>query len=118
MLLYIDGHQRSDVLYDREERSLPKYFKYELRTYRWVQLKEEKAIELENSVQLPKAFYAYEREGEAMREYHVDTHKDLINFVHSKCYSGDLSVRIGINRPVLLVGQDETTFHQLSFSNQ
>jgi hypothetical protein len=82
---YTDGHQRSDALYDQEERFLPKYFKYELRIYRWVQLKEEKAIELENSVQLPKAFYAYEREGEAMREYHVDTHKHLINFVHCKC---------------------------------
>ena len=69
-------------------------------------------------MQLPKAFSAYEREGEAMREYHVDTHKDLINFVHSKCYGGDLSVRIGVNRPVLLVGQDETTFHQLSFSKK
>eukprot|EP00978_Attheya_sp_CCMP212_P010707 scaffold26027_cov70-Attheya_sp.AAC.12 len=30
---YTDGHQRSDVLYDREERFLPKYFKYEVRAH-------------------------------------------------------------------------------------
>jgi len=44
---YTDGHEREDVIKDRNSRFLVKYFKNERRTYRWVQLTNEQAIDLE-----------------------------------------------------------------------
>ena len=55
-----------------------------------------------------------------MREYRVDTHNKLLSFVSddTEDFGGNLSVRINGRRPVLLVGQDESTFHQYVFSNK
>ena len=60
-------------------------------------------------------------EGVRMREYHVDMHKTFYKYVSddNKQYGGDLSVRLPVGvRPVLMVGQDETTFHQFIFSKK
>jgi hypothetical protein len=40
---YTDGHEREDVVKDRNKRFLVEYFKLERRAHRWVQLTEEKA---------------------------------------------------------------------------
>jgi hypothetical protein len=56
-----------------------------------------------------------------MREYHLDTHKAFGDFAsaNNKQYGGDLSVRLRIGEhPVLLVGQDESIFHQYIFSKK
>jgi hypothetical protein len=103
---YTDGHEREDVVKDRNKRFLVEYFKLERRVHRWVQLIEEKANELEES---------------QMREYHLDMHKTFGDFVsaNNKQFGGDLSVRLRAGeRPVLLVGQDESTFHQFIFSKK
>ena len=44
---YTDGHERSDVVEDREDRFLDSYFNYEIQSHRWVQLIELDAIQLE-----------------------------------------------------------------------
>jgi hypothetical protein len=56
-----------------------------------------------------------------MCEYHLDTHKAFGDFVsaNNKQYGGDLSVRLRVGEcPVLLVCQDESTYHQFVFSKK
>jgi hypothetical protein len=56
-----------------------------------------------------------------MREYHVDMHKTFCDYMShgNKKYGGDLSGRLPVGvRPVLMVGQDESTFHQFIFSKK
>jgi hypothetical protein len=123
---YTDGHEREDVAKDRNKRFLVEYFKLERRAHRRVQLTEEKANELEETLSKPllqkNASYNYITADDVqMREYHLDTHKAFGDFVsaNNRQYGGDLSVRLRIGeRPVLLVGQDESTFHQYIFSKK
>ena len=56
-----------------------------------------------------------------MREYHLDTHKAFYDYVtaNNKQFGGDLSIRLCVGeRPVMLVGQDESTFYQFVFSKK
>jgi hypothetical protein len=123
---YTDGHEREDVVKDRNKRFLVEYFKLERRVHRWVQLIEEKANELEESLSKPplprNISYNYTTPNDVqMREYHLDMHKTFGDFVsaNNKQFGGDLSVRLRAGeRPVLLVGQDESTFHQFIFSKK
>jgi hypothetical protein len=120
---YTVGHEREDVVKDRNKRFLDEYFQLEQRAHRWVQLTEEKAHELEETLSKPplqkNVSYNYITADDVqMREYHLDTHKAFGDFVsaNNKQYGGDLSVRLRMDeRPVLLVGQDESTFHQYFF---
>ena len=123
---YTDGHEREDVVKDCNKRFLVEYFKLERRAHRWVQLTEEKANELEETLTKPtlqnNVSYNYTTpDGVRMREYHVDTHKAFCDFVsaNNTQYGGDLSVRLRVGEhPVLLVSQDESTFHQFIFSKK
>ena len=45
---YTDGHERKDVIQDRNERFLGSYYAYELRCHRWIQMSSVKAIDIEN----------------------------------------------------------------------
>ena len=86
-----------------------------------MQLKEAEALILEKiNNNFPKnCYYLYvTNENENMREYHVDTYNKLLSFVSDDTeeFGGNLSVRLNGRRPVLLVGQDESTFHQYTFS--
>ena len=59
------------------QKFIKKYFEYEKRTYRWVQVPEEWAVAMENDEEETLAkntFYEYESENKKMREYHIDTH--------------------------------------------
>jgi hypothetical protein len=124
---YTDGHEREDAVKDCNKRFLFEYFKLERRAHRLVQLTEEKANELEETLSRPplqkNVSYNYITADDVqMREYHLDTHKAFGDFVsaNNKQYGGDLSVKLRIagERPVLLVGQDESTFHQYIFSKK
>ncbi len=84
------------------------------------------AKELEETLTKPplqkNVYFEYTTaEGERMREYHVDTHKAFCDFVsdNNKKFGGNLSVRLpaGVH-PVLMIGQDESTFHQNIFSKK
>jgi hypothetical protein len=111
---------------DRNKRFLVEYYKLERRAHRWVQLTEEKANELEGTLSKPplqqNVSYNYTTpDGVQMREYHLDTHKTFGDFVsaNNKQFGGDLSIRLRAGeRPVLLVSQDESTFHQFIFSKK
>jgi hypothetical protein len=120
---YTDGHEQEDVVKARNKRFLVEYFKLERRAHCWVQLTKEKANELEETLsKLPlqkNVSYKYITVDDVrMCEYHLDTHKAFGDFVsaNNKQYGGDLSVRLLIGeRLVLLVGHDESTFHQFIF---
>ena len=74
----------------------------------------------DTNITFPKnCYYSYfTNENENMREYHIDTHNKLLSFISDDAEEsgGNLSVRLNGRRPVLLMGQDESTFHQYSFS--
>ena len=81
---YIDGHDREDVVENRNVL-IKKYFKLELECYRWVQILKSIAEQLENEeTNLPKnCSYQYvDSQGNEMREYHVDTNNVLENYIH------------------------------------
>ena len=66
-------------------------------------------------------YYSYLNENNnKMHEYHVDTHHKLCDFLSDSTaqFGGNLSVHINGRQPVLLVGQDESTFHQYNFSKK
>ena len=78
-------------------------------------------LEEENSNFPLNCHYLYvNAENGNMREYHVDTHEELLKHISDSTaeFGGNLSVRINGRRPVLLVGQDESTFHQYTFSKK
>jgi hypothetical protein len=85
----------------------------------WVQLREEKSIELEETLTKPplqkRVSYNYTTpEGVRMCEYHLDMPKVFCDYVsaNNKQYGRDLSTRLWVGtHPVMLVGQDESTFH-------
>lgn len=54
-----------------------------------------------------------------MREYHVNIHSKLEDFIKQeyRCYGSNLSVRKKEeDQPLIIVGQDESTFNQFVFS--
>ena len=48
---YTDGHERHDVVEDRNNRFLHEYFNHEIRCHRWVQLSRKEAKELHKKTQ-------------------------------------------------------------------
>ena len=124
---YNDGHKREDVVKDRDKRFLNSYFKAEIRAHRWVQIDNKTAEELKKSNVdfLIDCCYIYDGQmnglAVSMREYHVDTHKCLVPYIKQENVEmgGNLSVRIGLDeRPSIMLGQDESTFHQFVFSKK
>ena len=85
----------------------------------------DESVLLENNLDcLPKKCsynYQIESSGIIMCEYHVDMYPTLLNYIDetNKKYGRNLSVHKGENeRPLLIFGQDESTYHQLIFSKK
>ena len=76
---YTYGHERADVVKDRDERFLDDYFAHELRAHRWVQISEDIAKDLEQTHEdfLRNVSYNYVMKDIKYCEYHVDTHSCL-----------------------------------------
>jgi hypothetical protein len=123
---YTDGHEQEDFMEDHNKQFFVEYFKLERHAHHWVQLTEEKAIELEGTLtKLPlqkNVSYNYTTpEGVSKLECNLDTHKAFYNYVtaNNKQYGRDLSVRLRVGEcPVMLVGQDKSIFHQFVFSKK
>ena len=116
-----DGHERKDVLKDGNERFLVQCFKIERRTHRWAQLTNEQAMQLEESDEkFPEDCCCYDLISEK-RECHVDTHRASQEFAPEECkkFGGGLSCGLKEGeRPVMVVGQDESAFHQCTFAKK
>jgi hypothetical protein len=124
---YTDGHEKEENVRYRLD-FIAKYFNFELRTYRWVQLKEEDAIALEELDKKPHAKDLARKQftsadGSRMREYHIDCHEEqLIKYVSDEnqiIHGADLSIDLPEGaRPLLIIGQDELVFYQYLFSSK
>ena len=120
---YTDGHERDNVVRDRDDWFLNSYFELETKAYRWVQLSEADSLQLheEHDNFKKDCCYTFNRDGKNFMEYHVDTHPALVNYIseENRKYGGNLSVRKNImDKPMMIIGQDESTYHQLLFSNK
>ena len=120
---YTDGHERADVVDDRNNRFLIHYYKYEQQCYRWIQITETEAVQFEKEDDnFPKnCYFEYVKEEITWREYHVDTNVGLLRFLDAdgRRYGGNLSVRATVgSKPLMLIGQDESTFYQLVFAKK
>ena len=121
---YTDGHERDDVVKYRDEIFLKNYLKNELRCYRWVNLTESSAKLMEDAINDSPENCSYNynitTDGTVVsfREYHVGAHPSLSEYVSpsNMKYGGDLSIRRDkTKKPLMIVGQDESTFHQYIF---
>ena len=114
---YVDGHERKDVVLDRIE-FCKEYLKLELRCHRWVQLTLEQATKLvdEKKLNFEEAHVFKDAEGITKYEFHVDTCKELDQYIQGEeaiRMGGNLSVRKPPgSKIVIMVGQDEAVFHQ------
>lgn len=69
------------------------YFMLEIRVYHWVHVPETTAIYLSNDYGIIDAYHPFTKHGELYREYHVDTHPILFQYVRNNAMGGDLLVR-------------------------
>ena len=107
---YNDKHESNENVKYRLE-FIEKYFEYEQKGIRWVQLTEEELRKLEENEKYPLLpFLAYHLEN-GLYELHIDCHPDLYKM------AGKLSNRMQPHiRPVIIIGQDETVFRQHTYS--
>ena len=113
---YVDNHERADIVLYRDKFVI-RYLEYELRTYRWIQLKEEEVLEYELNKELKREDgYKYSHEdGSTWYEYHVDDHTDFESRMNEGYhpFGGNLSVRKPPDsKPLMILGQDEVIFKQ------
>ena len=114
---YVDSHESDENIQYRKS-FISRYFKYELRCYRWFSITKEEKDKLVSQGEIDASVgYHYTQNGIEMVEFHVDDH---ILF-QSKCdvlpYGGNLSVRKPPNtKPLMLLGQDECIFKQYLFT--
>lgn len=108
---YSDKHEDVENVQARKV-FIETYLRFELRAHNWVQISDRGAKRLEKEFNLLSAYYPYKQEdGQSFREYHIDTHPCLLQYVKAKDMGGDLSVRRNQNeRPIILLGQDESVF--------
>jgi hypothetical protein len=121
---YVDGHEKPEQQAYRK-KFIRSYFKHEIQGYRWVQLTEDEAMNLEDCSSAPlmkNIYHPYfgEKNGmwQQLREYHVDCHPAFADFVSptNVAHGGDLSVRRDrLRRPLIIIGQDESAFNAYSF---
>ena len=120
---YIDGHEYPATVEDRI-RYIKKYVKEDLCCYRWIQITEEEANELEdnNDCFEKESGYRYEWEMQTYYEYHVDDHESFqqrCNNDENCPFGGYLSVRMPLGtKPIIKIGQDESVFKQFSLTKK
>ena len=124
---FTDGHERDDVVKYRNDVFLNEYFESELRCYRWVTVTKTTEIQFKEDIEDVPTNCSFDYtslvDGEDIeyREYHSDSHPVLIKYVsiEGKKYGGDLSERRDKTLPPLMIlGQDESTFHQYIFAKR
>ena len=127
---YTDRHEDKDNIKYRM-KFIEEYFRHEMRTYHWVVIKDNEAERLENLQKDPLQKKSYRKrypiisdDGDETwyREYHVDVHPLLLDFVddnNKKKHGGNLSIDFPKGqRPLIMVGQDESVFYQNCFSSR
>jgi hypothetical protein len=108
---FVDGHEKPATVAYRAN-FISRYFEYERRTHRWVQLPESQALDLqERKMVLKNTGFRYK---DALDNEWVEFHVDDFNQseeIHE--LGGRLSVRFPTNvKPLIILGHDECIFKQ------
>jgi hypothetical protein len=119
---YNDGHERLENVEYRKKFIL-EYFKHELSSYLWVQVPEVDAVlleKLETNPLMKDASLFCLKDNIPCREYHVDCHPELKKYVNPEniSFGGNRSVRSNHQRPLIIIGQDESAYSQYRFSSK
>ncbi|KAI2506135.1 hypothetical protein MHU86_8270 [Fragilaria crotonensis] len=119
---FVDGHERPNVVFHRNEFCTKYLSKLEPRTHRWIQVRRETVEKWKSEKRISDDVggqgYSYQEQpsGKEMIEFHVDD----FDFLHSVAeemgfgmFGGNLSVRkpLGL-KPLMIFGQDESVFNQ------
>jgi hypothetical protein len=123
---FVDGHERPNVVFKRNEFCTRYLSKLEPRTHRWIQVtketvekwKREKKI-LENDT---RGYHYLSADNVQMVEFHVDDYDllhDLAEEMGFGTFGGNLSVRKPPDtKPLMIFGQDESVYSQFLFGNR
>ena len=117
---YTDGHEREDVIKNRDYRFLEAYFEYEQRCHRLIHIKKQDTILLGKkhpTFQVDEC-YTFKKDDIEYNEYHMDTYLCL-QYEDHRPFEYKISVRKPDNvKPLIIFGQDESTYHQFIFSKK
>lgn len=115
---YVDGHEREDVVQDRENFCLKYLTQYEQKCLRWVQVKKSQA-ELIDGLDLTYGYeYTDDLSGEQWLEFHIDT---VAPYMKADEPLFGLVADWSVRRPnkddptakrLVIIGQDECVFMQ------
>jgi hypothetical protein len=118
---YVDGHEKPGTVAYRWA-FCERYLAYEMRMFRWVQIKEEQAKELEEQGEIVRGsgyHYIEPLTNEKMVEFHVDTSEKVLLLGNVGEFGGNLSVRFPVgSKPLIAFGHDECIYKQFLMSNK
>jgi hypothetical protein len=124
----VDGHERPNVVFCINEFCKEHLSKVEPRCHRWIQVTKETAEGWRREKTKPSQFNlnakgnAYLSEDNIeMVEFHVDDHDflhDVANEMGYGAMGGNLSVRKPSNKPLMILGQDNSIFNQYLLGNR
>jgi hypothetical protein len=107
---YVDGHEREDVVKDRNQFCERYLTEYEPRCRVWIQIAKAAAEAIPEVIVALGHVYPHPVSGAAMVEFHVDVIHDISQF---KAMPREMSVRAPAGSTELaILGQDECVFHQ------
>jgi hypothetical protein len=111
---YVDGHEKPETISYRN-KYVQRYLQYERRMYRWIQISAEESEKKVQQGLVPRnSGYRYKNShGVDMVEYHVDSSKLFQDDADKETrFGGHLSVRIEMDKPLIIFGHDESIFKQ------
>ena len=127
---FVDGHERPNVVFHRNQFCKDYLSKLEPRCHRWIQVTKE-TVERWKHERLPlnlnanaKGYSYLSDDGIQMVEFHVDDHDFLHDVAKDMGYGvmgGNLSVRkseSSPSKPLMIFGQDESVFNQYLIGNR
>jgi len=118
---YVDGHEKEATVNYRWS-FVDRYLQREQRMFRWIQITDEEALQLEMQKIVPANCgytYNHPETGEKMREYHVDTCNLFQERMNAQTpFGGNRSVRYPKGRMLLIWGHDEAIVKQFTLTSK
>ena len=117
---YNDKHKsEANVAYRHE--FIKRYFEYEIRTHRWVQLPLEHYKEMcrEGKVFSDKGYEYIDENNKPFIKFHIIDHPSFSEDIDTHKFGGNLSVHKPLgSKPLIILGQDEAIYKQFSFRSK
>jgi len=115
----VDGHENEEQRAHRDQHTRFYLAELELKTHRWIQLTEDEYAKLSFQVLAKPVEYTDDVTGKKMFQFHVDDHEELQALANKKY--GEFGGNVHYTwkgKPVIIFGQDESTFNQYAFGNK